>query len=115
MIISPTETVTDVRHEMRGGKGDVVLHVAKPDGGLPDHARLIGEIHLAPGTSIGIHTHEGECEVFYILEGRGVYHDNGQARAVKPGDICICPSGECHGIANQEDTLLRVFATIIQK
>ena len=38
----------------------------------------IVNITLPVGSSIGLHTHKGNCEIVYVLSGAGTYIDDGE-------------------------------------
>lgn len=69
---------------------------------------------LEPGSSIGYHKHEGNCEMIFILEGEGkVLYDDGE-EAVKPGVCHYCPEGHSHSLINNGTKDL-VFYAIVPK
>ena len=75
--------------------------------------RMFNVMTLAPGNSIGEHTHEGDNEIFYFLKGTGTYNDNGTYVKVGPGDTAICNDGELHGLVNDGDEPLEYIALIL--
>jgi len=80
---------------------------------LYEEARLFNLIKLPSGSGIGEHTHEGECEVYYVLKGVGTYNDNGVMTTLYPGDVAYCPSGEMHAITNNGDEDFEFIALIV--
>ncbi len=102
----------EVRENMRGGDGAVTIASWLTGEDLPAYARLMGQLTLPEGASIGDHAHNGESETFFILRGSGTYNDNGQNVDVKAGDVLLCKSGEVHGIRNTGKGDL-VFAGVI--
>ena len=48
---------------------------------------------LPVGSSIGLHTHEGNCEIIHVLSGSGVCHDDGQDVALRAGMTHYCRRG----------------------
>ncbi len=114
MIKRMNDTEKQVRTNMRGGDGDVVIREILNKGEYKGSARLLGTITLEPGCSIGAHIHENEEEVFYIIKGTATYNDNGKTEILNEGDSCICLGGETHSIANREkDETLVLFAAIL--
>ena len=69
---------------------------------------------LTPGEEAEYHIHEGECEYYYIVSGKGLYNDNGKEIEVFPGTITYTPSGCGHGIKNIGEEMLE-FITLILK
>ncbi len=113
MIKRHSDMKADERLNMRGGDGTVVIREVLSRGEYKGKARLLGEIILEKGCSIGAHIHENEEEVFFIMEGTATYNDNGRTETLCKGDSCVCLGGEEHSIANNCDEVLRVFAVIM--
>ena len=113
MITRASERKTDHAEKMRGGDGITVITHLLRENEFFGAGRLLAHNMLVPGASIGVHEHKGEYEVYYFLEGKGLYNDNGKDVEVGPGDVTICPSGECHGIKNNGDKDLHFVAMIM--
>ena len=82
----------------KGGEGQAVVRKAVEDG-----MGKILTLELPAGSSIGLHTHVGNCEVIHVLAGRGVCHDDGTEVALEAGMTHYCPEGRTHGIDNTGD------------
>ena len=67
---------------------------------------------LPAGSSIGLHTHEGNCEIIHVLSGSGVCHDDGQDVALRAGMTHYCPEGHSHGIDNDGAEPLVLLAVL---
>ena len=114
MVFHKCDAKLDERFEMRGGKGTVKLLMILPKEGLPNHTRLMAEIILEEGCSIGAHPHENECEIFYVTSGAGRYLDDGAWVDVTVGDVMTCGEGKVHSIENPNAEPLVVTAVIVQ-
>lgn len=114
MIKRRAQMQTQVREHMRGGEKNVRITNILEQGEYQGNARMIAQIVLEPGASIGEHVHDNEEEVFYILDGEAVYNDNGREEILMPGDSCVCLGSQKHAIRNasEEDTL-RMLAIIL--
>ena len=53
---------------------------------MKDSSRLFGKVIVPPGSALAYHTHECEGEAYHILQGKGLYNDNGTKYEVHPGD-----------------------------
>jgi mannose-6-phosphate isomerase-like protein (cupin superfamily) len=102
MIFSVRDSVESVRLKSQGGEGEIRSRHPfsadrRPEGTL---FKMIGEMSLAVGASIGFHVHKDDEEIYIINQGRGSYtrHD-GQAAEVGPGDVTLTRKGEGHGLA----------------
>lgn len=76
--------------------------------------RTFALARLKPGEEVELHEHVGECEYYYIISGKGLYNDNGKMSEVLPGTVTFTPSGESHGIKNNEEQMLEFIALIIR-
>ena len=83
------------------------------ENGLAGKGRLFNIGTLKPGCAVGNHKHSGEMEIYYILEGEGLYNDNGVESTVKAGDVTVCNDGESHGLLNTGSTDLKMVALIL--
>ncbi len=63
---------------------------------------------LAPGVSIGLHTHDDE-EYYYIISGKGTMTLDGERCTVEAGDITAIYPGGSHALENDGDEDLRVL------
>lgn len=114
MIKREKDMTKTVKPNMRGGTGSAEIKELLDVGEYKGAARLVAEITLEPGSSIGEHVHDNEEEIFYILEGVAGYDDNGTRVLLYKGDSCICRAGEKHSLANASATeTLRVAAVIL--
>ena len=91
----PVRTVTG----LHGGKGNMIardfLDFEKSKGA----GRLFGVCTLEEGADIPWHKHDGDCEVFYILDGEAKLIDGDRSEHIlKPGDVAHCLDGEGHSI-----------------
>ena len=76
--------------------------------------RMFARARLKEGEEVAFHIHEGECEYYYIISGKGLYTDNGDKFDVTPGTVTFTPSGNGHGIKNTGKEMLEFIALIIR-
>lgn len=67
---------------------------------------------LIPGASIGLHTHETNSEIVYVLQGKGKVLYDGVWEEVKEGTCHYCPQGHTHNFVNDGDEDLVIFSVI---
>lgn len=114
MVVKSGEMKTQVRERMRDGDGVVqLLHIVAEEN-LPAKSRLFSRVTLEKGCSIGAHPHQGETEIYYVLQGEGIIDDNGEKRPFQKGDCNICGNGAYHAVANGNDEPLEFIAVIIR-
>ncbi len=103
-----------LREKMYGGEGTVKIeHFWKADE-LKATTRLCARLSLEPGTSIGLHQHDNEEEVFVIISGQGRVNDDGRQDLVGPGDTILTGGGAGHAVEAVGDEPLVMVAFIVQ-
>jgi len=113
MIKRESEMINEIKEQMRGGKGHVELkHIFTKDE-VKGNARLCARITINPGNSIGVHKHENEEEIFYIISGKGLIDDNGTKTEVNPGDAVLTGYGDYHSVESIGTEPLVMLAVII--
>ena len=72
----------------------------------------LGELVLAPGTEVPIHTHQSE-EYLLFMHGGGVMTVDGQEVEVGPGSVILVPADTEHAFVNgpHETVAIQVFAS----
>ncbi|MDR2419138.1 MAG: cupin domain-containing protein [Treponema sp.] len=112
MIIHRNEMRVEQKTNMRDGEGTVTLtHFL--DESNEKNTRLLAEVALPPGTSIGYHQHDKETEYFIIVSGVGAVNDNGTDAPIKAGDVFVTGNGASHSIRNTGTVPLVLHAIII--
>ncbi|MBN1992436.1 MAG: cupin domain-containing protein [Anaerolineae bacterium] len=71
--------------------------------------RFIYYLEMEPNTSIGYHQHGHNEEAYVVLEGQGLMTVNGEARAVKTGDVILNKPGWSHGLENTSGQVLKLL------
>lgn len=67
---------------------------------------------LISGATIGLHTHETNSEIIYILKGKGKVLYDGEYEAVEEGMCHYCPKGHTHSLINDSEADLEFFAVV---
>ena len=69
--------------------------------------------NLEPGASIGMHIHETNSEIIYIVSGSGkVLYDN-EEEILLPGMCHYCPKGHRHSLINTSAQETLVFFAVV--
>lgn len=113
MKILYKDQLEEVRVCMAGGEGECTVHHILPADLACGAGRLFAVNTLQPGCSVGYHKHEGEFEVYYILEGAAKITEDGEVYELHAGDMMQCRDGSSHGIANESDAPVRFLALIL--
>ena len=113
MIRKGNNMESEIRAEMRGGKGSVTIrHFFKKEE-IKAKCRLCSRLTLPPGASIGMHKHETEDELFIIESGKGIIDTGREKIKVDAGDAVLTGNGEEHALINNGSEPLEVTAIIM--
>ncbi len=116
MIRTHEGFVHETRKAMKGGTGEVFFeHIWKKNSDEEMHSRCrqFSRLTLNPGCSVGMHTHHGEEEIYYILSGKVRTFDHGEWVELHPGDASICRDGETHAMECTGDVPAVYLAVVI--
>ena len=103
----------EVRKNAAGGKGEVSLEHLLSKEQMRDKCSTFARITIKPGSTLGYHQHQGNSEAYFILQGKGIYNNNGTEVEVGPGTTTFCPDGEYHALSNEHGTEDLVFMALI--
>lgn len=106
MILNFKEMEEKRLPEFRGGAGDTIAKLWTDELGKIMYGRL------EPGSSIGLHRHETNSEIIYILRGEADFlYDEGTEKT-SAGGCHYCPKGHAHSMINRGGEDLVFFAVI---
>lgn len=101
MIIHQNEQRLEQRDNMRDGNGRIgIRHIIEEEQST-GAGRLFAVMTIPPGASIGLHTHDKDFEIYYILKGTAHVTDNGIQGVLHVGDSMLCKRGDNHSIENR--------------
>ena len=106
MLINFDQIPETVIPNMRGGEGQVAAHM------FTDSCNKIMKGLLAPGCTIGLHTHDTSSEIICILSGTGKVLCDGEYEPLSAGSVHYCPKGHEHSLINDGTEDLEILAMI---
>ena len=95
--------------EFKRGKGTMVAKM------FADESVKILKGYLEPGSSIGMHTHEGSSETMFFLSGEGKAIVDDIEEILKPGSCSYCEEGHSHSVINTGKKKLEFYAVVSLK
>ena len=95
-----------VTEHLHGGEGNLVDRMLVMDG----HRFIKGK--LTPGSTVGIHRHQGSFELIMITSGKGRAVCDGKEEVLVPGDCHYCAEGSEHTLINDGDEDLGFYAIV---
>ena len=106
MLIKFDQMQENIIPQFRGGEGNTVNRMYA-DG----HNKIMWGF-LAPGCTIGLHTHDTSSEIICILSGTGKVLCDGAYEPLSAGSVHYCPKGHEHSLINDSDSDLTFFAVV---
>lgn len=92
--------------EFKGGQGNFITKM------YADENNKIMFDKLEPGASIGLHTHETNSEIIYLISGTGRVIFDDTEEQLLPGECHYCPKGHSHSLINAGSDMLVFFAVV---
>ncbi|MFA0815730.1 MAG: cupin domain-containing protein [Anaerofustis sp.] len=109
MNIKFDQTEETILPNFRGGEKEFSVRT------FQDSANKILYGKLIPGASIGLHAHETNSEIIYILSGAGKMLTDGEWETLSVGICNYCPKGHAHSMVNDGDEDLVFFAVVAEQ
>jgi quercetin dioxygenase-like cupin family protein len=83
------------------------------DVSVPGREAVIANVEIAPGGSVGRHTHPGD-EISYVVAGEGeILMEGKPPLKIKPGDGFVVPGGTKHDAHNTGTQPLKLIAVYV--
>ena len=106
MLLNFDQIEEKVIPKMRGGEGEMITRM------FVNEDTKIMRGCLTPGSTIGLHTHETDSEMIFILSGAGKVLCDGEYEPLSAGSVHYCPKGHAHSLINDGDEDLEILAMI---
>lgn len=106
MVIDFNNVEEQAVSKFKGGEGETLVRTHS------DELCKIMQFCLKPGCSIGMHSHDTNCEVVYIVSGEATYVYDGCKEVAKAGQCHYCPRGHSHTVCNDGKEDLVFFAVV---
>jgi len=99
--------IEEVRFDgFKGGKGELDTRNY-----IDDKIKIMYST-LKPGASSGLHTHEQNSEIVYIVSGTATFHYDDTVETVENGKVHYCPMGHSHYMENNTEADLVYLAIV---
>lgn len=106
MIINYNEQILEKFENFKGGEKAMDAKM------FFDGQNRILYAELEPGASIGLHTHETNSEIIYLLEGTGTVLYDGEYETLEAGNVHYCPKNHSHSLINKSGSTIKFFAVV---
>lgn len=106
MVIDFAGMTEEEKPHFKGGEKSLMAKM------YTDELTKIMRGRLAPGASIGMHTHDDSSEMIFILSGTASILCDGEAEEVTAGSCHYCPKGHTHTMRNRGSEDLVFFAVV---
>lgn len=114
MIVKNINDMEKQSISAHGGEGRINFCRVFREKEFESNWNFVDFVSIPPNSSIGIHRHEGNEEMYFILEGRGVMTVNNEKREVKAGDLILNKSGYSHGLRNEYDQDIKILVVEVK-
>jgi mannose-6-phosphate isomerase-like protein (cupin superfamily) len=111
-MIRRKDELTKVVGPIEGGKGNITRELLIEGDELKNQAKVFAKLSVPVGGSVGLHEHNKDYEVYYILSGKGEVLDGDKIVQVNEGDVVYAINTK-HYIENIGDEELVFLAVII--
>lgn len=107
------ELRVDVRENLRGGEGSVTLkHLLEKEESC-GKMNLCAILRIEPGASVGLHPHDPDAELYYLLKGKLLVTDNEEEYEMKKGDMMYTCNGGTHSVRNVGKKAAKLLAIVL--
>jgi quercetin dioxygenase-like cupin family protein len=114
MIIGTAQEIPGTEDsDSHGGKGRYFVRTLL-DGVSGSPFKYVRDLILYPGSTIGLHPHTGDDEIYFFISGTGLMNVDGEECVVGPGSVVLTQSGSQHGLRNDGEEDLRIFVACAQ-
>ena len=94
---------------LRGGNGSCYIEKASE---LMMNCKMYARITILPGSSIGMHVHENDEEMVYVISGSGKAVIDDEFVEINQGEAHFAKQGKKHSIINHAENNLVILAII---
>jgi len=109
MIIATPETVPGQQgSHSHGGAGNYFVRTLLDQVPGASAIKYVRDLVLYPGSSIGLHPHLDDEEIYFVILGEGVMTVDGEDQPIGPGSVVLTLSGSYHGLRNTGRDDLRI-------
>ncbi len=67
---------------------------------------------LKAGASIGMHQHQTNSEIIFMIKGFAIVHFDNQEMMLREGQAFYCPKGHSHDLVNTTQEEIMFFAVV---
>jgi mannose-6-phosphate isomerase-like protein (cupin superfamily) len=109
MIIAAPDTVAGQKgSNSHGGTGDYFVRTLFEKVPGASAVKYVRDLSLFPHSSIGLHPHPSDEEVYFVISGHGIMAVDDEELPVGPGSAVLTLSGSRHALRNTGDDDLRI-------
>ena len=106
MLLDPKNIEEETLMNFKGGEGELITRNY-----IDDKSKIMFSC-LRPGASSGLHRHEGNAEIVYIISGTAVFNYDGVEETVSAGQVHDCPDGHSHFMMNRSEEDVHYLAVV---
>jgi quercetin dioxygenase-like cupin family protein len=98
-----------------GGEGFIYWYRAFDESDFNSKWEFVDWVSIPPNCSVGIHKHDGNEEMYFVVNGTGLMTVDGEERIVTRGDVVLTKSGSSHGLKNNSNEDIDLFVVEVKR
>ncbi len=117
MSVSCKNIYTSPLYQVRnchGGEHTIEMNRLFSEADFKTPCHFIDYAVLPPHSSIGLHRHGNNEEIYLILEGSGCMTMDDAVFRVNAGDVIVNKPGGAHGLTNNSEMCIKIFVIEVE-
>ncbi len=108
IVKGPATTAGEWGRNSHGGNGEYFVRTLLTTE-FKSTLKYIRDLTLKAASSIGVHPHRDDEEIYFVISGHGTMIVDAEEQAVGPGDVVLTYAGSSHGLRADRGEELRIF------
>jgi len=114
-FVSSSDVAPIQRVAEHGGSGPIVFRRLIDAGEFETDVDFLDLTVIPPGSTIGRHEHQGNEELYFIVNGDPLVRVDGDERRLNRADVAIVRSGGSHELINDSGRDVEIFVVQVRK
>ncbi|HEY7980437.1 MAG TPA: cupin domain-containing protein [Candidatus Eremiobacteraceae bacterium] len=114
-FVSSSGVASIQRVAEHGGSGPIAFRRLIDSGEFDTNVDFLDLTVIPPGSTIGLHEHHGNEELYFIVDGDPLVRVDGAERRLHRTDVAIVRSGGSHELINDSSRDVEIFVVQVRK
>jgi mannose-6-phosphate isomerase-like protein (cupin superfamily) len=113
-FVSSADVVPIHRAAEHGGSGPIVFRRLMESGEFETNVDFLDLTIIPAGSTIGRHQHNGNEELYFIVNGTPLMRVDGVERRLRRSDVTVVGSGGWHELINDTQSDVEIFVVQVR-